>query len=65
MKPIHNLRFSALLLYMVPAAVFLFPLRAGSRDVRLTEARMMKQAEENIEKFRKGDVISQFSQTGL
>jgi hypothetical protein len=50
---------------MVPAAVFLFPLRAGSRDVRLTEARMMKQAEENIEKFRKGDVISQFSQTGL
>jgi len=36
---------------------FLFlTLKLSSQDVRQTEARMMKQAGENIEKFRKGDV---------
>ena len=46
--------------YAVLAAVFLFPLAALSQDVRQTEARMMRQAEENIEKYRKGDATIQF-----
>jgi endo-1,4-beta-xylanase len=45
---------------LILAAAPLFPLSALSQDVRQTEARMMKQAEENIEKFRKGDVTIQF-----
>jgi endo-1,4-beta-xylanase len=35
-------------------------LNGLSQDIRQTEERMMKQAEENIEKFRKGDVSIQF-----
>ena len=31
-----------------------------SQDVKQTEARLMKQADENIEKYRKGDVTIQF-----
>jgi GH35 family endo-1,4-beta-xylanase len=45
---------------MALAALGLSPLAALPQDIRQTEARMMKQAEENIEKFRKGDVTIQF-----
>jgi GH35 family endo-1,4-beta-xylanase len=54
-------KFMALLPYAVLAAVFLSPLGALSQDAgQQLEARMMKQAEENIEKYRKGDVTIQF-----
>src|SRR5512139_3121602 len=56
----HNSKFMAPLPYAVLAAVLLFPLGALSQDVRQTEARMMRQAEENIEKYRKGDAAIQF-----
>ena len=46
--------------YAILAAVFLSPLGALSQDVRQMEARMMKQAEENIEKYRKGEATIQF-----
>jgi GH35 family endo-1,4-beta-xylanase len=60
MKTKRNSKFMALFPYAVVAAVFLSPSRALSQDVRQTEARMMKQAEENIEKYRKGDVTIKF-----
>jgi GH35 family endo-1,4-beta-xylanase len=46
--------------YVILAAFWIFPLNALSQDVRQTEARMMKQAEQNIEKYRKSDVTVQF-----
>ncbi len=46
--------------FAVLAAVLLFPSGALSQDVRQTEARMMRQADENIEKYRKGDAAIQF-----
>ena len=42
------------------AVLFVFPAKGSSQDVQQTEARMLKQAEANIEKFRKGDVTVQF-----
>lgn len=42
------------------AALFVFHSNCFSQDVQQTEARMMKQADENIEKYRKGDVSVQF-----
>ncbi len=60
MKIKSNLKSGALSALTILAAAFLFPLDALSQDVGQTEARMMKQAEENIEKFRKGDVTIQF-----
>lgn len=52
---------SVILLAMLLLAVrFLFPSVVMSQDVKQTEARMMKQADENIEKFRKGDVTVRF-----
>ena len=40
--------------------LMLSPLEGLSQDVKQTEEKLMKQAEENIEKFRKGDVSIQF-----
>lgn len=40
--------------------ILFFPSSGFSQDVKQTEAKMMKQADENIEKFRKGDVAIQF-----
>lgn len=37
-----------------------FSLRGMPQDVKQTEARLMKEADENIEKFRKGDVTIKF-----
>ncbi len=48
---------------IILSAVFLFSLaslKVISQDVKQTEERMMKQAEDNIEKYRKGDVSIQF-----
>ena len=41
-------------------ALLLSPSKGLSQDVKQTEENLMKQAEENIEKFRKGDVSIQF-----
>ena len=60
MKPTPNLRFRVLLQNIILASLFLIPLAALPQDAKQTEARMMKQAAENIEKFRKGDVTIQF-----
>ena len=60
MRTKHNLGFRVALPYMALAALCLSPLAALPQDVRETEARMMKRAEENIEKFRKGDIVIQF-----
>jgi endo-1,4-beta-xylanase len=38
----------------------LLPASGFSQDVKQTESKMMKQADENIEKYRKGDVAIQF-----
>jgi GH35 family endo-1,4-beta-xylanase len=46
-----------LLIFLV---LLLSPLKGLSQDVKQTEEKLMKQAEENIEKFRKGDVTIQF-----
>jgi endo-1,4-beta-xylanase len=47
---------SGIILFML-----LFPsAKIQSQNVRETEARLMKQADENIEKYRKGDVSVQF-----
>lgn len=40
--------------------LMVFPLKGLSQDFRPTEEKLMKEAEENIEKFRKGDVSIQF-----
>lgn len=45
---------------MIPLLLFFLSVNIQSQDVKQTEARLMKQADENIEKYRKGDVIIQF-----
>lgn len=45
---------------LVLAVLCLLPSKGRPQDVRQTEAAMMKQAEENIERYRKGDVAVQF-----
>jgi endo-1,4-beta-xylanase len=54
---------------LFPGMLFLivfFPLIAVAQQTQEVEARLMKEAEENIEKYRKGDVMIQFldKQTG-
>jgi GH35 family endo-1,4-beta-xylanase len=44
----------------MPSALLFFSERIHSQDVKQTETRLMKQAEENIEKYRKGEVTIQF-----
>jgi endo-1,4-beta-xylanase len=50
--------------YMIVSLIISFFLSTSlnglSQDIRKTEEKLMKQAEENIEKFRKGDVSIQF-----
>ncbi len=45
---------------LVFSAFFLYSGNLKAQDVKETEARMMKQADENIEKYRKGDVSITF-----
>ena len=47
-------------MFMVLIALFFLSAKANSQDVKQIEARLMKQADENIEKYRKGDVAIQF-----
>ncbi|NTV84153.1 MAG: glycoside hydrolase family 10 [Bacteroidales bacterium] len=53
-------RFRFFLPCIILVAGWLIPYSLLSQDVQQTEARMMKQAEENIEKYRKGNVTIQF-----
>lgn len=50
----------ALLAAAMISAMFISPADGFSQDVKQTEAKMMKQADENIEKYRKGDAAIQF-----
>jgi GH35 family endo-1,4-beta-xylanase len=60
MKTISYPKLKAFLPGVVIAVLCMGSLNALSQDIRQTEVRMMKQAEENIEKYRKGDVTVQF-----
>jgi GH35 family endo-1,4-beta-xylanase len=59
MKTNLNLRSKILLILAIPILYFI-PASIFAQDVAQTEARMMKQAGENIEKYRKGDATIQF-----
>jgi GH35 family endo-1,4-beta-xylanase len=59
MKTNSILRFK-LLLNLAISVLYFIPVSIFAQDVAQTEARMMKQAGENIEKYRKGDVTIQF-----
>jgi len=48
------------LAWLVLASLCLLPSKGQAQDVRQTEAEMMKQAEANIERYRKGDVTVRF-----
>jgi GH35 family endo-1,4-beta-xylanase len=50
--------------YFMVFALILLSLRAYPQDNKQVEAKMMKQADANIEKFRKGDVTFQFKTSG-
>jgi endo-1,4-beta-xylanase len=60
MKTECKFRFKLFLTFVILTPWYIFPLNILSQDVKQTEARMMKQAGENIEKYRKGDVTIQF-----
>jgi GH35 family endo-1,4-beta-xylanase len=60
MKTRDKQKFNILLSKAILIVLVLLPLKAMGQDVQQTEARMMKQAGENIEKYRKGDVTIQF-----
>jgi len=60
MKTIGDLKLKAFFPGIVIVALCFPSLNALSQDVQQTEAKMMEQAEENIEKYRKGDVTVQF-----
>jgi endo-1,4-beta-xylanase len=60
MKTIYNPRLKIFLVTVIFALFCFYPVNVQSQDVQQTEARIMKQAGENIEKYRKGDVIVQF-----
>jgi len=48
------------LVFSLLALLAFLPVKGFSQDVKHTEEKMMKQADENIEKYRKGDVSIQF-----
>jgi endo-1,4-beta-xylanase len=60
MKSVINSKINLLLKGFLPVLIILISSNIWSQDVKLTEARLMKQADENIEKYRKGDIIVQF-----
>ncbi len=61
MRTIHNHRLRIMTEYIfISILLILIPFTGFSQDVKQTEENMMKQAGENIEKFRKGDVSIQF-----
>jgi endo-1,4-beta-xylanase len=56
----YNSKFRFYLTCLVLTAWYLYPLNVKSQDIQQTETRLIKQAGENIEKYRKGDVNIQF-----
>jgi GH35 family endo-1,4-beta-xylanase len=60
MKTIWNLRPKVFWPWAIIMALCFPSLKAQSQDIQETEARMMKQAQENIERWRKGEVAVQF-----
>lgn len=60
MKTRDKQKIKILLSKAILIVLFFLPLKATGQDVKQTETRMMKQAGENIEKYRKGDVTILF-----
>jgi endo-1,4-beta-xylanase len=60
MKTLLNFKFKVFMPFIILIILFSFPLKIMPQDVQQTEASMMKQAEENIERYRKGDVAIRF-----
>jgi endo-1,4-beta-xylanase len=60
METIKNLKSGLIFPGVVLYVLFFLSYNIQSQDVRQTEARLMKQADENIEKYRKGDAVIQF-----
>jgi endo-1,4-beta-xylanase len=60
MKTMNNQKLKIYLSFFIIGGLYGPFLNIMSQDIQQTEARMMKQAEENIEKYRKGDVTIQF-----
>jgi GH35 family endo-1,4-beta-xylanase len=46
--------------FLFVTGIMVMPVEIFSQDIKATETRMMKEAEANIEKYRKGDVTLQF-----
>jgi len=60
MKNITIIRNELFIFLVFLTSIFLLPVKIFSQDVKQTEDKMMKQADENIEKYRKGDVTIGF-----
>ncbi len=60
MKTIKNYKLIFLPALIIFSTQVIRPLTGLAQDVKQTEAKMLKQAADNIEKYRKGDVIIQF-----
>ena len=60
MKAKCNSGIRFLLTCFILASQYLFPLNGLSQENRQVEERLLKQADENIEKYRKGDVSIEF-----
>ena len=60
MKKSSNSKSKALIASALISVMSVFTYSVHSQDVKQTEAKMMKQADENIEKYRKGEVSIQF-----
>ncbi len=63
MKLTDFLKLRVLLRSLTALIFFFLSYGIQAQDVSQTEARLMKQADENIEKFRKGDATLQFKTT--
>jgi hypothetical protein len=59
-KKSTNYKSGAFIAAAVISSIFMLSHVGFSQDVKQTEAKMMKQVDENIEKYRKGDIIIQF-----
>jgi GH35 family endo-1,4-beta-xylanase len=60
MKSKYSNELKIIIAFFAIIVFSLAPLKVVSQDVKETEKKMMKQADENIEKYRKGDVTIQF-----
>jgi endo-1,4-beta-xylanase len=60
MKTICSFKDRIILLCLTIIVLLIIPSNIQAQDVKKVEASMMKQADENIEKYRKGDAAIQF-----